>query len=882
MSPARRSLTMKKIKQFFSWFFHFKVHNFFAQIVRVIFFVPIMIYNRHPEKVKENSLTRLLSWAFRNEPEDPDERYYLSWHRRYSAFTFFLFATFFLLLLLIFGSPVDRALSSFRYMGDAARYIFLFLFMGEEAIEGMDIPQVANASAPDFEKILEGIQSFWFYFQAYAGCLFNFHISQEWFLDFTTTSLNIFRFITWIPVFILVAVLIKTSITNPKEGEQGDKTKALQWWDDVFIPKVGRPAKDIIRGYASFWRENLGKIKLLFFLSTAILCIYGWTIIDFFTSYFMMMSTLTFGWFPSFFTSAFIDAVNFFVRLGIPGWIGFTAYGFYKVNVKGATAELSAMQSANEQTAESSAVILAINGPVGVGKTQMATSMATDGDSEFRNQYLSTMMKYTAAFPKFDWPKFEAWIAQRAAPHEGMVSKQINLEKKTIVDEDGNERTITVPVEKELSKPHEDSSVTPNGEHYERINTRAKLQRTIEELWKRWVKAGYPFETEDNREAFFGYDPEDGLTFFDGAKNVPLLDAVIAYGQSYLMYFTGKKLVTSNYPIAMEDGRYGLYFPMYTPAGAYLARPSSRLFMGGKSYSTILNQDYFRIKVPLNPDDPTKDGAFDGGVIVMTESSNERGNRNDYANMSRKDKTSNKVNDGFNQFVRLFRHPNMVDKKTMCRLYFDYQRGQALNADLRETAEDTIFIMERSPEQNTLPLWWLIDYVCEAVKAHWNSYYWYSFRPNRNKQTLYNRFLSWICNKFINLHQRLRYGFGYEVGTFVREHGGGNGMVGQKDAEQYYYIYRKVRSDFYDSGVYAPILEQRSVYSPNGWIDQPTYDGIKAKPSEFAKQNSFFIDEISTLFDADKMKEAMANIKNSASLGTNLWSYPSEEEPSEE
>ena len=617
-----------------------------------------------------------------------------------------------------------------------------------------------------------------------------------------------------------------------------------------------RPFSHICQGYREFVDENKGKIKFVLFISTAVICVYGWTLLDFLTSYFMMMSTLTFGWFPAFFASAVIDAANFFLRLGIPGWIGFTLFGFYEVNVKGATNDLAAMQSANEMTAESSAVVLAINGPVGVGKTQMATSMAVDGDSEFRNLYLSTMMKYTAAFPKFDWQKYEAWIRQMSLPHKDAKKKA---------------------EEKGEGEDAEDVSVTPNGERYERINTRAKLQKTVENLYRRWAKADYPMEEEDGREPFFGYDPEDGLTFFDGAKDVGLCDAVVAYGQSYLMYFTGKKLVTSNYPIAMDDSRQGIYFPVYQPAGAYLSRPTSRLFSNGKSYSTILNQDYFRIKMPLNPEDPSKDGAFDGGVIVMTESSNERGNRNDYANISRKDKTSNKVNDGFNQFIRLIRHPNMVDKKTTCRLYFDFQRGQALNADLRETAEDTIFIMDRSPEQNTLPLWWLIDYVCEAVKAHWNSYYWYSYRPNRAKRTLYNRFLGWICNKFINLHQRLRFGFGYEVGTFIRESGGGNGMVGKKDAEHYYYIYRKVRSDFYDSGVYAPILEQRSVYSPKGWIDRPTYHDIRATPKEFKMQNSFFIPEISVLFDDEKMKEAMANIKKTAGLGTHIWSYPADE-----
>ena len=801
------------------------------QAVRFFLFPTARRRRIHPEKDKAGFVKGLIAWSEQGEPEDPQEKEILFRIRWYRLVTFLWINAILALAILVFGNPIPRAMSSLRYVADSWTYIFRYLFLGQEDIPA---PSMANESSSDFGWALNTVESSWFYLQAGIASMTNRHVAAEWLATTMNGLIDIIKFATWIPIAFLLLKLGASWLVSPKESDDGERTKALAFWEDTVVPRFVRPAMETVKDYLSWCSSRSSGIKKAIILLTAATCVYGWTALDFVTSYFAMLMTFTFGWFPSFAASVLVDAANVAVRLGIPGFVVIGAIVAYRGVVNSALKGLREMQANNEEVAASLPVIAAINGHVGAGKTTMVSSIATDAECMFREYYFSVIRKYAAAFPRFDWEKLEDWIRRRCHPGEDNAS---------------------------------------------RLQTRARLKVGLNEAWNAWVENGLQPRLPNGAEAFFGYDPKYGTSYFDGAKMISLIDGIKSYAEAYFMYFPGKKLVTSNYPIAMDELCMGGYFPIYAPASSYLSR-GCRKPSGEKSYSTIFNEDFFRIKKAVNEADHSKDASIDGGVIAMTEGSNERGNKNDYVGMSKKDDGANQVNDGWNKAMRLIRHWFMVDGRPCCMYIYDYQRADAMNADQRNAAEDTITILERSEEQIALPGWWFLDYVTSFAEAKWTNYYWYAWRRNRRKRTLLNRFLGSIADYFINLRQRIRYSYGFEVVAFDRVSGGANGLVGQRTTEQYFFIYRKTRGELFNSGVYAPILEQRSIAAKSGWTDMPTFTSIEATPEEFARENSFFMRDISSLFDKKAAGRAATKIRAAAEEGTDLRSEE-EEEPQE-
>lgn len=809
----------KAVGRFFSFLWG-KVLGVVRQVLRFFLFPFSRRRGDGPWKTKPSLFWAIVLWSEKGEPEDPQEKEILFRHRWYTLATFLWISAMVALMLLVFGNPVPRAWCSIRYVADSWTYIFKYLFLNQEDAPA---PTMSNEASPDYSWVLSTIRSFWFYFQAGVGGMANGHVAREWFVETSNRLIDFVKVATWIPIVIVIAKILASVLVSPHPGDDGRKTAALRMWDDRIVPRVIRPVVETAKDYGRWCSARSAAIKRTVWILAAALCIFGWTVLDFATSYFVMLMTFSFGWFPAFGASVVVDAINFLARIGLPGIVVIAVRWIYRSQTRAGLMELRSMQANNEAIASSLPVVTAVNGPVGVGKTTMVSSVAVDAESYFRDYYLSVQMKYSAAFPKFDWDKLEDWVRAKCDPSAGKG----------------------------------------------RLETRAKIKEGLKALWDGWIDSGLGFSLENGNEAFFGYDADFGLDYFDGAKRISIIDAVMAYAESYFMYFSGRKLVTSNYPIAMDSGGYGEFFPIYNPASAYLAggcKPPK----GSKSFSTIFNEDFFRIKTAVDPNDTSKDASIDGGVIAMTEGSNERGNRFDYSGMSRKDKSANKVNDGWNQAMRLIRHWFMVDGKPVVNFIYDYQRGDAMNADQKDAAEDTILIMQRGEEQNALPCWWFLDYITEWFQAKWNNYYWYSWKANRRKRTLLNRILGRICGHFINLRQRLRYSYGYEVAVFNREHGGGNGLTGQRSTEQYFFIYRKVRGELFNSGVYAPILEQRSISAKSGWLDMPTFSSVEATPEEFELENSFFMQDISSLFDSRAAGKASDRIKRNAAEGTEL------------
>lgn len=786
------------------------LNRFFTEVVRTVLLPFPFLKN-----------TRIHAWANRNEPEDPEERRELNKRRIFRYISLALAIGLIAICLLIFGNPIPRAVNSFRYAGESFAYAFGIWTEAEENAA----PQISNALLEQFEGLLANVKGFWFYFQASVGALTNKDVAYLWWHDFMNGLINILRFVDWIPIIVIAFKLLANAYTSEKEEDIG-KSKPLTVWEEKIVPKFIRPTKAFFLEFLDYF-TSARWVKAVFITSILTLCIVGWTAFDIVISYLLMIMTFDFGWFPTFFASFLVDVVVFFLKIGVPGAVIVILCLLLTWRRKRAVAMMAEMQSKNEEIAKSLPNITAINGPIGTGKTTMMSSIADDMEGMLRDSFLKDMRRYTAAFPRFEWTKLEAWV-MAAARKDGM-----------------------------------------------NLNNRAKIKAGIAFVYSNWKKSGYKVHDEDGCELFFGYDRDYGMTWHDGAKKRTLLDAVQIYAQSFFMYYTGDRICFSNYPIAFEKNMMGRYFHVYQPSSIFVFE---RVPRPRDDFSHVLDMDYFRILKTMEKSE-RKRGFIDAGVIAMTEGSNERGNRFDYVGLSKSDDAPNPKNDGYNKYMRLLRHDCTIDGTPRKRMIYDYQRGESMNAEVRDSAEDTITIMARGEEDNVLPLWSVEDFICSFIEAKWTNYYWYTWKPNRLKETLLNRFLAIFCGIFINRKARARNLYGYEIITFNREHGGMNGLTGQRTIEHYYSIFRKTRSNLFNTAVYGPIMDQRAVTALNGWTDTPTYKSDLATIENFESQHSYFYKGLENFVDKKASKSVMEKIAKATNKGSESPFYllPEEE-----
>lgn len=762
--------------------------------------------------------TKLYRWANANEPTDPEERAELRRTRIHRLVALSLLAGFSALAILIFGNPWLRAKSSFRYIGQAAGYVW-GVWSEPEAAKA---PEISNAMEEQFQTILANVKSFWYYFQVWIGALFNPDIAKGWGHEFLVGMTNLLRIVDWIPAIALIVYLIIQSITRARPEEERGESKALRAWNERIVPRFVRPIQKEILLFFDYLR-SAAWFKRAFFILAGALCIVGWTALDTLTSYLMMVLSFEFGWFPTYFASVLVDLVVFFSKIGVPGAIAVGLFLFIRAEKRLAASRVMEMQSNNEDIAASLPNITAINGPVGSGKTTMMSSLVLDVEGQTRDRCLSIMKKYASAFPKFDWRKLEEWVVSATAEEE------------------------------EGKKPSF------------RLHTRAQVKIALSFLWRDFEKSGYAPMTKNGSEAFFGYDVDRGLSWFDGAKEIHLLQAVQTYAECFFLYYSGQKLATSNYPIAFPGYCYGDHFPVYGPPSFYVGEKGAPPIDG---FSHVMDMDFFRIEKRMDPKSDSGKASVDGGAVAITEASNERGNRFDYVGKKKTDDDPNPLNDGWNKKIRLVRHDSTIDGTPFTKVFYDFQRGDSMNAEARDMAEDTITIMQRGEEMNCLPFWPMDEFVCCAVENWWTNFYYYTWKPNRGKETLLTAFLGWLTGKFIVHRQRMRYRYGYEAIVFNREHGGMNGLTGQRTTETYFSIYRRTRGELFNTAVYGPILEQPFINAKEGWLDQPTYESVNATSEEFAMQHSYFIKGISGLFDPKETRKSAKRIKDSQKNGS--------------
>ena len=623
-----------------------------------------------------------------------------------------------------------------------------------------------------------------FLYSLYAGFAFTFSAGGfAWALkEGLETMKAVFQIMVALPIAFLSLFLIKWLLFSGSDEEITADSRLV-----AAISKVWRKAKPVRSAIAGFlsWAKSSRLARLIFF------CAAAWI---FAASGLLSMALEAIGFYFAFCFSAcgadplkeivslFAQLLAIAMKLGWPFLSLLGAFVAWRLCRRSALNRLKRMQGANEEVADGLSVCTAITGAPGIGKTKMMTSIAVDLERSQREAAFSIIKKYASAFPWFDWPSLERWV-------EGEVGSR-------------------------------------------GLSNRAQIRAKLGAMWSDRADGG-----------FFNYEPSRGEYFFDGARRISLGYAADCYAEAYFLYFPGLPLSVTNYAIrfdltASPDG----YFPLYPSSMAYLAY-GCRPVGGDPEYSAIVDFDARRIAKRVDQDDVDAASRMDGQVEAYTEVDKERGNRNDYRGL-KTEGGANAINDGFNWSVKLTRHDFTIDGIPFTKILMDTQRPDSVNADLRETCEDSIFIFAKEEARVALPFFSFAADIVAFLVDRYEAFY-YRLRAVRGSgKTLLTAIGSKLSSWLRNWALRMTKSYGYERVLFKHTVGAGANFAGVSNVEEYYFIKRKVESGLYATDCYRSLADARKIECGKGYLDAPRYSSTNMTVAEMKSQHSYFIDKL--------------------------------------
>lgn len=723
----------------------------------------------------------------------------------------------------IFGWPWERIAQSATYQWRC----LVFFVTGIAQGGGGEWSEAApGSSSPYFAAIASSMGGIAFVFRAWAAALLCPEAEGLAALGLLDAFDRLLQIAVWIPYVFLIGYLLKKQALEKGEKDRPGKSKALAFWEGWPKKAAGRAAGEA-EAYLAWIREDRAGRAFPAALAALFLAFskLGPAALDLAGFYLVFTRSLFAAPVLPAIAALLADAAECLARMWPAGDAAIGVWAAFLILRRQALGMLREMQAQNEAEAAELAISTILTGPPGIGKTKMMTSMAIDLESQMTDQAFSIMKKYAMAFPKFPWASLEGWVGGKMK-EEYDANGELAAIKEKLASESGlgkEEREKLEAREREIGAMG-------------LIANRSQLRAEILRMFADYKASGF------DPALFFGYDAAEGLFWFDGAKEIYLPEAADAYAEAWFLYFPGLPLAATNYAIRFRKGLGGDGFPLYEAPSAYLAK-GCRPEPSEGQYSAIADFDARRIAKKLDPLDQDSWRALDGCVEAYTEIDKERGNKDDYVGMRKKD-DPNPTNDGFNWSIKLTRHDFTIDGAPFTKILFDTQRPDSVNADLRESSEDSIYIWDRGPTESALPFWGIDQAITSWVVGHWMAYY-YAFRNARpGVETLYNRVLAAIARPFFQHLERMTNSYGFERVVYRHQVGGTGNISGKAVTEEYYFIRRKTESRIYASDCYRAIGDRRRLGSKEGYLDAPRYGDVEMTVEEMERQNSYFIKKL--------------------------------------
>lgn len=350
--------------------------------------------------------------------------------------------------------------------------------------------------------------------------------------------------------------------------------------------------------------------------------------------------------------------------------------------------------------------------------------------------------------------------------------------------------------------------------------------------WLRSCEAA--FVVNPCRRNIWGYDYERYKIDHDNDLHISYLwDDLADYCKLFFIYFLQSSLIFANYAIREDFSPCGTgNLPMWNHD---LFHRDPRRAPLESAYAHILDMDMLRLGKRMI-EDPGCFGVIEFGCVDITEIAKERRNQNVTKDMKRNTDECNQLTDGFEDYLKMIRHPSVIRNHVYIFFISDDNRAMDWAAGGREVCT-IINIKEKSDLVIAMPFFVWACMLYDFFKPRHDKFM-ATYQATRDDMCLPVQIYQSVCSFFFARHERAVNRFGYTESTLGLQSGK---MDGQEALIKWYNSRKKDYSDRYSTDCHAGLFENRTKRATIGVQDYPTYTSIKPTGEQLDQIHSFFI-----------------------------------------
>lgn len=619
-------------------------------------------------------------------------------------------------------------------------------------------------------------------------CVFNLDYFLNFFSGFAgfLSNINVIFFV--IVTLIFVLFLLNQIIFSNQDPEKTGFTKGFLRWNNLYNNYLLK-VEYFIRDYVSYLKEHKLFIftfvfEFLFFFN------FINVLLDFLGYYFVFATD-----FDPIIVFQFVYSTLYclYPLLSmIPLWMFIIIFYivFDYLRVKRALNKLCSLDYKNRDFIENkTGVVNVISGFAGSGKTKLITDLGRSAEQLFRYNLLATLNKYQSYFSNFDFHSFETFIIENRI-------KGIFNNKSQIEDYIDNRKS----------------------EFFELMDQ--------EEI-----------DVDYIINLLFGYDFRHySMTFDNGLVEINFFDFLKEYASAFFYYSLENPLLFSNYSINVVSIKINVeYFPLWQYP--YFSINGKELNYIGH-FSHIVNMDSLRLGKKFN----NETGILGFGVVCFCEFNNERGNQKTNIRYKYDDYSPNPINDEMNKYLKLARHPAVIDYKSYFKLFTDMQRVGDTSLATVELAESIIFIKTKI-KKNSLFLWVFEPIIC-GFFANLRDRFVVKYRMSRNYYSLFYSCVLFLLDPFKRYLERRENKFGYEKVIMDVS----SGLDEVKEEQTYFLLNKKALANAYATDTHYGFFKRDLNNQHYSIDDVDCYKSLHASHDELKAQNSYLVNDLDNVF----------------------------------
>lgn len=591
-----------------------------------------------------------------------------------------------------------------------------------------------------------------------------------------------------LPVFLIAKPVFRNWLIKATNRYRGKQRPSVLRFRRV----AEDPFRAVMQWVRDFLRFAISHAYLAVFLIVWAFNLNVVTILlEFFAFYFYFVMSLDF---PALFlqlVKLLIDLIVMFAGAPLIFWLTVAAAILDAWRKEIGFCRLDRFERKNREFMEEQPLVIMITGTMGKKKTTLLTDIALSEEIRFRDKALELMLEQFSKYPNFPFVNLEA----------------------------------------ELKRAIE----------YHQVYTLVSCRD-----WAR--KKSERFRRDPCPQKLFGYEIDRyALQHNDNLMISPITQMIEDYACLFFIYTVQSSLIVSNYAIRTDgvlDGEE--HFPLWD---SELFRKKPEAVLEISQHSHILDFDMLRLGKKMLKDNENA-GAFEFGVVDITEIGKERGNNLILQEIKRLAAEANQKNDLFNHYLKMCRHLATVCNFPFIRILTDDQRAESWGADARDLCT-ILHIQESGKFKCMMPLFFIEDLIHDLLYPKFEKWL-ISYRHNRSDVSLPFYVINNIMTALHRYRQRVYNLYGESILTLEQESGT---MDGKTVTHQIYISSKKDYSDRFATDSHNGFFAARTRQSKKGLNDLPTYAGTRATIDELHQQNSYFVGDMEKLSEMSAEQE---------------------------